>query len=337
MKNAIILLIGLLLTACGPGVALLEVDVKQPSVFSVNFFDKQIAIFNTLDDSVLSPETEAQFQLDSLLLSQFSEGFRDVLESSLGLPSESIAVYNLYHNGGPRGSLSDTAYLSQLALETGANSLVLVDSLRFGELFYYDSPQTAINLRIDGSTYLTAYAAIPCQMILRVFDADKNEFAAYLSGRDTVFWEFLYKRETQDVLRVLSQQRDSYLTVVIRSLGEAYAQDMQAQWQTQERVLFSYDGNGKWTSAMKDAFDFNWERARQRWMELANKKVGSKAVAYAAYNVAVCCEMLGQFELAKEWLDAAQKRRNIPEIKLYRAMLDENKQNQKHILLQQEL
>jgi|GEM_PF-335624 hypothetical protein len=336
MKNIFILLTGLLLTACTPSIALLEVDVKQPAALPVDFIDKQIAVFNTLDDSALSPETESQFLLDSLFINHFSLGFRNALETSLGLPPESIAIYNLYYNDGPRGSLNDTTYLHQLALETGANSLVLVDSLRTGDLFYLNGHQTIVLIPPDESAYMTAYAAVPCQVVLRVFDVDKSQFLAYLPGRDTVYWEFLYKRGAQNVLQLISQQRDRYFAVAVKGLGESYAQDMQAQWQTQERALFSY-GTRKWASAVEDAFNFKWEKARQTWMNIATQKAGKKAAAYAAYNVAVCCEMLGQFDMAKEWLDAAQKRWNIPEIRYYRAMLEENKRNQKHILLQQKL
>ena len=334
MKNVIILITGLLLTACGPNIALLKVDVKQPAAYPVHFTDKQIAIFNILDDSVLSPETEAQFQLDSLLVNQFSEGFRYKLEASLSLPPESIAIYNLYYNEGLRGNLSDTVYLQQLALETGANSLVLVDSLRFGDAFFLNAKGRA---SMGLSSYITSYAAVACQKVLRVFDVDKNKFVAYFPGKDTVYWEFLHKTEVRDASQLLLQQQDYYYCLAARDIGEDYAQGMQAQWQTQERVLFYYAHNGKWRDATEEAFLFNWEKARQIWMGMAGKKAGNKASAYAAYNVAVCCEMMGQHDMAKEWLDAAQKRWHIPEIKQYRAILNESKQTQRYILLQQTL
>ena len=334
IRNTLILFTGLLLTACGPTIALMDVDVKQPAVLPVNFDNKEIVIFNTLDDSMLSPETEAQFQLDSLLVNQFSEGFRDKLEASLGLPQESIAIYNLFCSDGPRGSLADTTYLRHLAIETGATSLVMVDSLRFGDVQNSASQGRA---GINTLEYVYSYAAMPCRIVLRVFDVSKDRFVAYLPMRDTVYWEFLHKADAKNVSQLLSLQKDRYCTIAARGMGEDFASDMQARWQTQERVLFTYRSNRKWLDAMEAAYSFEWEKARKTWMAIATEKAGKKIAAYAAYNIAVCCEMLGQFDLAKEWLDAAQKRWSIPEIRYYRAMLEESKQSQRYVLLQQSL
>ena len=336
IKFPLILLTGLLLTACGPGIALMKVDVKQPAALPINFENREIAIFNTLYGGELSPEEDMQFLQDSLMMNITSKGFREKLEISLGLPEESIAIYNQFcEDGAPRGSLADTVHLRHLALETGANTLVLIDSLWFGKI------QAVEGFLREGyyysGDYVQSYAYFLCGVTIRIFDANRDRFVAYLPMRDTVYCEFLYKLGIADPIAPLQRESAKYYSMAAEGLGEYVAAATQVQWQTQERVLFDYTSSNEWFRALSAAYTFDWEEARQIWMGMATKKAGKKMSAYAAFNIAVCCEMLGQYDLAKEWLDASQKRWHIPEIRRYREIMEASRQSQRHILLQQTL
>ena len=118
-------------------------------------------------------------------------------------------------------------------------------------------------------------------------------------------------------------------------LGSLAAKFTQPQWETQERVLFFFS-SAPWYKALEHAFMFEWEEAQNIWLMLTKENKNHKKVAYAAYNLAVASEMMGRFDLAKEWLDMSGKYLKIPEVKYYMQILDERKQQQRFILLQVE-
>jgi hypothetical protein len=91
-----------------------------------------------------------------------------------------------------------------------------------------------------------------------------------------------------------------------------------------------------WYKALEHAIMFEWEEARDIWLALTKSRKNQKMISFAAYNLAVASEMLGQIELAGEWLDLSKQYLHIPEITHYRQMLDERKQQQQSILLQLE-
>lgn len=91
------------------------------------------------------------------------------------------------------------------------------------------------------------------------------------------------------------------------SIGTSFSSPFKSSWVREEIPVLYYDfGKGKWLEALGYADDMNWEKAISIWMDSA--KDPKPAVASAAkYNIALGCYILGQYELASEWLKSSDE------------------------------
>ena len=56
--------------------------------------------------------------------------------------------------------------------------------------------------------------------------------------------------------------------------------------------------------------DFKWKEAIAGWIPMTESR-NARIAAYASYNIAVGCEMMAQFALAREWADFSVKKYNF--------------------------
>lgn len=310
------------LTACGPMIQLIDVEVKLPASHPVSFNNREIAIFNALYDHTATPQ-ESEWN-DSLLINKVAEGFRDQLAADLLIDSDSISVFNHFCGQTARGDLDDKEYIYSLSELTGAQTLVLIDSLWRGDFEYVPTKSAAV------PAYSPLYVSATWQMVFRIFDMKDDQFIARLVIKDTLHWVVIAQNGDSSLIEtklLLSMPETAH------HLGAAVAQITLPQWETQERALFFFSG-ASWEKALEHAFMFEWEEAQRIWLSLTKDTKNYKKIAYAAYNLAVASEMMGQFDLAREWLHLAGQYITIPEITLYLQMLDERKQQRQVLLMQ---
>ncbi|MCL1974015.1 MAG: DUF6340 family protein [Bacteroidetes bacterium] len=307
--------------ACGPVIQLIDVDVKLPAEYPLTFDNGNIGVFNALYDT---SGVMGMGWNDSLLINKVAEGFRDRLAEERSLDRNDIPIYNHFCGQTPGGALGDKEYIYSLSEQTGCRSLVLIDSLRFGD---FERVHTRTALSTDGYNFI--YVSNPWQMVFRFFDMDQDRFTAFFAIRDTLYWN-IYARERDTLL--IDTKVHASLPEAASFMGAAVAKLTHSQWETQERVLFSF-GGGKWYKALDHAFMFEWEDAQAIWLALTQKTKNGRKVAYAAFNLAVASEMLGRMDLAKEWLELSKSYVDIPEITHYLQMLEERKQQQRNIIL----
>lgn len=85
---------------------------------------------------------------------------------------------------------------------------------------------------------------------------------------------------------------------VADALGEYYS----GTWQTESYTLIYFDWGSKWTDALDYATDMEWDKAIELWLELTDTN-DNVARSCAEYDIALGCLIMGQPELAGEWLD----------------------------------
>ena len=98
-----------------------------------------------------------------------------------------------------------------------------------------------------------------------------------------------------------------YLPEISGKIGEKLGSYVSTQWDTQERMLISYEDDSKWETPYLLSQDFKWKEAVELWMNLTESENPKKA-AFAAYNIAVGCEMMEQIQLARKWLEFSMKK-----------------------------
>ena len=92
--------------------------------------------------------------------------------------------------------------------------------------------------------------------------------------------------------------------------GEVIAESFKSQWK-HEQYSIIYFQNEPWYSAMAKAQNYDWVGAMDKWMGLLSSKDPFKR-ACAEYNMAVACYMLGDYNLASEWLDMSDQENLLP-------------------------
>lgn len=92
--------------------------------------------------------------------------------------------------------------------------------------------------------------------------------------------------------------------------GEIVAESFKSQWKHEQYSIIYYE-NEKWYNALMKAESYDWKGAMDIWMGLLSTNDSYKR-SCAEYNIAVACYMLGDYELASEWLDLSDKDNQLP-------------------------
>lgn len=173
---------------------------------------------------------------------------------------------------------------------------------------------------VDGVRTYNGYLDIAVYCYWRVYDLKIKKISNSFLYRDTLSWE------ATDWIEVKTgNQLPGFFTASAYAgadAAEKYAKLIAPTWNNDTRILFN--GNSKFFSqASAFAEKGNWIDAAALWQKHTADKKRSIA-ARAAFNMALANEMLGNFEVALEWLKEAQKLNpRLEEINYYRSVIEE--------------
>lgn len=91
--------------------------------------------------------------------------------------------------------------------------------------------------------------------------------------------------------------------------GQTVAGSFKSQWKHEQYSITYYDSE-KWYQAMFKAEAYDWKGAMDIWMELIHS-IDPMKRACAEYNIAVACYMMGDYDLASDWLDMSDKENKL--------------------------
>ena len=92
-------------------------------------------------------------------------------------------------------------------------------------------------------------------------------------------------------------------------LFHAVRQDSESEWKREQYSLYYFESD-EWYTALEKAEALQWKSAMDIWMgQLESSNVLKRACA--AYNLSTACYMLGDYRLASEWLDQADKEADL--------------------------
>ncbi len=155
----------------------------------------------------------------------------------------------------------------------------------------YTSRDTMVNLIMDTGSDVVFLFDLEGAGNLKLFVYDA------LNPKDSV-----YRYSGGNVLDRITEGKDKAL-----GLGLAYADIFQSTWtETSYAVVYYENGEYAWQTGAEAAYAHRWKDAIDAWMTLLGTKNLQKR-GCAEYNIALACYMLGQNELALEWLDRADE------------------------------
>ena len=92
--------------------------------------------------------------------------------------------------------------------------------------------------------------------------------------------------------------------------GEIVAGSFKSQWKHEQYTIIYFE-NEKWYNALMKAEAYDWRGAMDVWMDQLSTN-DSYRRSCAEYNIAVACYMLGDYDLATEWLDRSDSDNMLP-------------------------
>lgn len=208
---------------------------------------------------------------DSLFNNRAADALAYSLESEFFDGEESVKVYNLVKDASGDYSSRDTA----------SQYIMLLDS---DVVMIIDTPETS-------GTTAAGHSMVSSRMY--VYDS--------MSGKD------------DDVTTLQCSSTASSLKDEGRAMniGNALAKPLRSQWESEMFTVLYFDGLGrKWIDATLLADQLKWDEAITKWMELAQLKDATQS-SCARYDIALGCFMLGEYDLALEWLDSSDKTRPL--------------------------
>ena len=283
----------LLLAACAPQAAFVQVEMKEVPGVHLAVDNKQIAVFG------ISSANGG----DSLKIENAAMALADKFGQDRGC-TDPLPVFSLseLRFGSMESEHFDKEYLRSLMYSSGADMQIFLHSLKFGN---YNVQTVA---EYGGSEYGQKMVYLPYSAKMDVYDAIADTVVFKAALKDTVYMSIISQVSSSNYRAVVEKQ----LPEVARVAGESMATLLSAQWRTQERMLVNYPGNEQWERGIHLANDFKWKDAIGQWMPLVDNR-NSRISAYAAYNVAVCCEMLGLYPLALQWAEFSVKKYGFEE------------------------
>ena len=260
----------------------------------------------------------------------FMEKYLSLLALALGMAlvscSPSAYVLNL-ESRRPSESGLDLAgkSLSVIYLESadGRDSLFnnrAADALAYGlESEFFDGAEAVkvYNLVKDEDGDYASKDTVSQYIMLLDSDVvmilDTPDVTGNPSGRTPTLSSRLYVYDSMagedDDITTLQSTANAALNDVSRAMnvGNALLKPLRSQWEHESYTVLYFEGLGnKWIDATLKADDLKWDEAINLWMDLAKLKNPTQA-SCAMYDIALGCFMLGQYDLALEWLDASDK------------------------------
>ena len=303
-----LLVCSLLFAACGPAIKVVNVESLMPAKYPVAYSDKSIAILNALHTDYFGRTVYS----DSLLVNMVAKGFKQGIEASEIFQGYDIPVYNLnlLCDGYQCDELADAEYMNSIAEQTESSLLIIIDSVRIAQ------PQQSLSqvwLDYYGRVFL-ASNCVPYNALFRFYDLERQQYLVNYAVNDTVCWDAAAYQATEALAQL--PHISSLDTLAAEQIGKLMAQATLPHWQVDRRYYYDLQvKHGR--EATLHAIKREWQQAMYYWGIIAMENTG-KTAAYAAFNMALGAEMLGNYPLAVEWLILSKtKANNIPEVDAY--------------------
>lgn len=284
-----------LLPSCSPYVNVVDIQTLNPSTATFTFAGKNVAIMGNLfyDDA----QGKAYIH-DSTLVAEAVIGIKEQLQQSPIFENYEIPVYYTY--------TADTSLATAvLSIEdiAGLTKDMSVEMIISVEYVGIDGEETG------GSTleHKMMYGGL-----FRVYEAGvEKPYSSYYFRSTEPESVMMFSENGVPILSTATEAKAS----LARQIGTSYAFYIAPYWESVQRVYYigPDDEYGNISRGEKFADKGDWVKAMECWNKTISTSTKKMQVAMAAYNMAVGCEMMGDLNLAQDWLVYCKKQ-NISKV-----------------------
>jgi hypothetical protein len=291
---ALSLTAALMLVSCGPSKHAVHVEMRHPSKTGVSLAGKNVAVVYLEGDNAVSSE----------FCESMADGFAYTLEQDYG-PGTQMSIFRMRSLEGADYSKKDSLF--NILMDTGTDVVFLFDTVRFGTMTVGGPSRVSYPSSPDSS--FVSNGNIPYTMKLYCYDGMNKEDRVQAFGGTAIARPEVYSSGKDDSTVATSKAWKS-LGIEGWDAGVKIADSFKSQWKHEQYSIIYYEGE-KWYAALEKAEQYDWKGAIDIWMDLLSTNDLMKR-ACAEYNISVACYMLGDYALAKEWLDLSDKENKLP-------------------------
>lgn len=291
---ALSLTAALMLVSCGPSKHAVHVEMRHPSKTGVSLAGKNVAVVYLEGDNAVSSE----------FCESMADGFAYTLEQDYG-PGTQMSIFRMRSLKGADYSKKDSLF--NILMDTGTDVVFLFDTVRFGTMTVGGPSRVSYPSSPDSS--FVSNGNIPYTMKLYCYDGMNKEDRVQAFGGTAIARPEVYSSGKDDSTVATSKAWKS-LGIEGWDAGVKIADSFKSQWKHEQYSIIYYEGE-KWYAALEKAEQYDWKGAIDIWMDLLSTNDLMKR-ACAEYNISVACYMLGDYALAKEWLDLSDKENKLP-------------------------
>ena len=309
-KKGLLAILVLLLWASAATAAddyrVVSLQVLKPARQPVAFTGRTPAIYAMLYVTETNGEQHT-FRNDSLHTVEAAIGIKETLEEFESLADYDVPVYNFY------AFCADTATCpDSIEVITDNDLLILVKNITVTPF------QRVERRQADGYGdyfYVGSYAVYTA--VFEVYDTITRTYSRRETLSDTLAWD-KNTLNTEQALAELPSTAEAAQFAAAEA-GKLYARRLAPYWLTVQRFFF-VPSNKDLQQAATHAENSEWSEAMKIWERYAGHN-NRKTAAQASFNMALACEVNGEYELSLEWLQYAEKLYPFKEIAGYRAIL----------------
>lgn len=285
----------LMTVSCGPSKHAVHVEMRHPSRSGVEVFGKNVSVVYLENND----NTATAF------CQSMADGFAYTLEQDMGYPDGTIGIYRMRQQKGADYSSKDSLF--NILMDTGADIVFLFDTVKFGSMTVGGPSKLAYSSSKD-SSYVSS-GSVPFTMRLYCFDGMDSSEKVQAFGGTSMARPDVYSNGNDDSTVAMAKAVKA-LGAEGWDAGVTVAESFKSQWKHEQYSIVYYD-SAKWYDALEKAEQYDWKGAMDIWIGLLDTNDLLKR-ACASFNMSVASYMLGDYDLAKEWIDRSDADNKLP-------------------------
>lgn len=274
-------------TSCGPASYVMEVETRSASVSGLDLHNKTISVSFTDGGDDLG------------IGASLAEGFAEALEKDYYGGEHAIDIYSIKTTDGQAYASKDS--LVRMVMDTGTDVVFLLQTGEIG-LFECGEPSPT-GIHAADSAY-SVRGSMPYRVKVHVYDSlNPSDTVIFMTGTTSAV--SIAYTSGKDDKATLSEKLVSGIGPSVMAAGTSCARYFISGWESSDYRFYHFEGQG-WDKALEAAYEYRWQDAVKEWMSLLDTRNLEKR-ACLEYNIAAACLILGQKDLAAEWLDRSDR------------------------------
>ena len=293
--KALVILTVLAVVSCGPSRHAVQVEMRYPSKAGIELAGKTVSVV------YLENEDQAAEEFNN----HMADGFAYALEEEYATGEGSVPVYSMQRSVNGNYAHKDTLF--RILMDVGTDVVFLIDTVSLGTMRVDGASRVAVASSPD-SSYLNV-AHMPFSMKMYSFDAMDKTATVKTYGGSSEAQPIVYS-DGKDSSAQQYEKARAALPSAAWEVGKEISDSFRSQWKHEQYSLTYFDTE-KWYLALDRAEAYDWKGAMDIWMDLLKTNDLMKR-SCAEYNISVACYMLGDYQLASEWLDLSDEDNRLP-------------------------